>query len=193
MIVAHHKATNMKHRSKKTTLVLLLSTAILLLAVAAALYHYKRGPFTVKTTDNPVGINYTAPTKDQVNSGVAAKEDFNTRPTEASQNTTTPTQGDQSTTVSTVISSSNITANTLSVRTIIQVIDNAGNCTLTLSKSGEQSVSQTAATQTMGSYTTCKGFDIDTSQLARGEWQITVAYRGSANQLGNATKAVMLQ
>lgn len=183
--------------SKKKILLPVLAILLVSGSGLFAMYHYQVGLFKPHKVSDEQKIDLKKPTQDQVTAGVTAKNNFDSRSTEASQERQTAS-GDKSTSnegqvVQTIISSSNINGSTLSVRSIIQTIDSSGTCTLVLSKPGSQGISNTASTQTMGSYTTCAGFDIDTSGLARGDWSIKLTYSGSAGQSGTATKTVTLQ
>lgn len=160
-------------------------------------YHYQVGPFQQSGSFEEKQVDLQKPSETQVDAGTTAKTDFEKRTTEASQerqnaNGPAPTTN-TSETVQTLISSSNVNGSTLSVRSIIQTIDGSGNCTITLSKTGSPDVTKTAGTNTMGSYSTCAGFDIDISALAKGDWTIKLVYTGSAGQSGTATKPVRLQ
>lgn len=173
--------------------------AIALLVLAAIsvglLYYYKVGPFASKGAGQDA-VNYKKPTKEQVDAGTSAKKDFESRTTEASherQAANGEQPASQAGQVSTIISSANMNGATLGVRTILQTIDSSGSCKLTLSKTGEQSLVKTAGTQTMGSYSSCQGFDIDTTSLAKGDWQLQLTYTGSAGQTGSASKVVTIQ
>ncbi len=182
--------------SKKKVLIALASVFLIVSGSIILMHHYQIGLFQSKNTSTEEKIDLQKPTGDQVNAGTVAKNDFDSRTTEASQErqmangeVATPNKSEN---VQTIISSSNVNGSTLSVRSIIQSIDKSGTCSLTLSKTGSQSISRTASTNTMGSYTTCAGFDIDISVLAKGNWEIKLIYTGSEGQNGIATKMVTL-
>jgi hypothetical protein len=184
--------------SKKKLLLPFIGILVVSGLALLAMHHYQFGLFQPKTTANDQKIDLQKPTEDQVTAGTSAKEEFSSRSTEASQerqaaNGSGSTATNQDNTVQTIISSSNVNGNTLSVRSIIQTIDGSGTCNLVFSKSGSQSINNTAGTQTMGSYTTCKGFDIDITGFTKGDWEIKLTYKGSNNQSGYASKMVTLQ
>lgn len=182
--------------SKKKLFIPLAGLFLLTGLVVAGMYHYQIGIFQPNETLTENQIDLQRPTDKQIDAGTLAKNDFSSRPTEASQERaaangeTLPSSENES--VQTIISSSNMNGVTLSVRSIIQTIDSSGECILTLSKAGSQSISKKAGTNTIGSYSTCAGFDIDTSTLSKGEWEIKLVYSGSQGQSGSATKKVTL-
>lgn len=62
---------------------------------------------------------------------------------------------------------------TLQVRTLIKEMISEGTCSLLLEKDGKK-VTRSAAIQALPSSSTCKGFDVNVSDLATGKWNITV-------------------
>lgn len=183
---------NTPHSNKKVITVL---SVLLVLAVAAGAYYWYSSQSRT-TIDRPENtVDYSKPSDVQRQAGQDAKKDFENREAESSRqqerskDTNTPT-----TTASNVqlqITSANITNQQLSVRVIIQTIDADGSCSVTLAK-GESQIMRKAGTQTMGSYSTCKGFDIDMGGLASGEWMVKVNYAGSEQRSGEATSKVTL-
>lgn len=102
----------------------------------------------------------------------------------------TPIEGSNKSSVSVTITSSNQTNDTLMVRAMISVIDSAGQCNLTLSKSGAASITMTAATQPQASISTCQGFNVPLSSLeSSGKWTIKIDYSSPA-YIGSASTVV---
>lgn len=131
-------------------------------------------------------VDYDSATDEQKRSGEQAKSDFLERQEEKEVVEQTPS-GTSS------ISISNVTVNgaLLQVRT---TITNAtgGQCKLTLEKQGEPSITREANTQNLGSYDTCMGFDVDTSGLKKGAWNLSLYYTGDPAGT-QATKTVEIQ
>ncbi len=183
-----------KDRKRKLLLIVIIGVLLIVAAggTAAYLLYFKRSP---ESSDNASKIDLNPPTNEQVDAGKTAKKEFESRQTEASverQNANNTPPVEQKQDVSVLLSSVSATNGTLSVRSIIQTIDKAGSCTLEVSKQGATTVSKTSGTQTMGSYSTCTGFDIPTSELSKGDWQLHLTYIGSAGQQGSATKNLTL-
>lgn len=90
-----------------------------------------------------------------------------------------------------IISSVNQDGNTLAIRTLIQPLVSGGQCTLTMGKVGQTSVRQESGIQAMPSYSTCKGFDVDVSNMAKGSWNVEVVYKNNgASTTGRGTAVV---
>lgn len=186
------KTTKRSHKK------IIIGAVVILVAIGAylaAAHHFLWFPFQSTATPSSEEVNkvdYDKPTSTQTDAGLSAKESFETRQTEATQqqqgSSSTPSQSSE--TVETVITSANRSGTTLSVRTMMTTLDANGQCTLKLVKSGGSSVTQTAGTQTMGSYSICSGFDVQ--NIDSGHWTISVTYKGSAGQTGSATKEVDL-
>lgn len=60
---------------------------------------------------------------------------------------------------------------TVQIRAEISKLINNGTCTLTLTK-GAEKITRTAATHTGASVSTCQGFDISTSDISPGTWNV---------------------
>ena len=149
---------------------------------------------TNPTQSTQTGTNNAAPGQDQVNAGMDARKDFDNTQTEASQQQAAA-QGSTTTKAHTVyvqLTNVSVENNILRVRSTIQTIDADGTCKLTLAHAGSTSITQTAKTQTMASYTSCQGFDIDKTKLTSGKWTVTLEYAGSNNRSGTASKEVSL-
>ncbi len=90
-----------------------------------------------------------------------------------------------------IISSVNQDGNTLAIRTIIQPLVDGGTCTLAMSKAGQSPVRQTASVQAMPSYSTCQGFNIDVSDLAKGSWNLEITYSNNGQSVSGKGTAVV--
>ncbi len=190
---------NTKRHSKYTKTIILALTGLVVVVLAYGCLAYFRGwlPFSraTSTSDPNTGINkvsYDPATKDQTNAGSQAKDNSSSQVNEATverdqaNGQSTATQTTQS--VDVLITSANYSNGILKIRAMISTIDASGTCMLTLSRPGASDITKTAPTQTMGSYTTCQGFDV--SEVIAGTWQAKVQYQGSLNRSGSAQKEV---
>jgi hypothetical protein len=162
---------------KKFYLVIVLAAVILTGSAAAALFVPTSPLYVYKQQgDNPENtVNYDRPTDEQKEAGDKAKEDF-IKNHEESKGSENPANQTTNVTISSLTQQSKM----LQIRTMIDAIDNSGKCTVTLSRSGYQSVSQSVDTQSLGSYSVCKGFDIDATSIELGEWNVAVDYNGQS-------------
>jgi len=178
--------------NKKLYVIITVAALILSGGVAAALF-IPASPFSLNksTGDQPENtVNYDDATDEQKEAGDKIKEEFinnhqDDESTDPDGNIDTKTVG---VTITTPVQQSSV----LQIRTIIETLDNSGLCTLSLSRIGQEGLVKTAQTQSQGSYSVCKGFDIDTSSLQKGEWMVTVDYKGQ-NKVGSATKVVNIE
>lgn len=165
-------------------------TILVLVVVAAALFAYFHKVPTnqsgatqtpaLNTQDKPVGqTDYSQATKEQQNA--ATDTTAPTSPTEARQNTSNPIP----------VSISYLGGAPLQVRVLIGELMQNGLCKLTIEKAGVSPVVQTVDVFPSASSTTCKGFTIDTSSLAKGPWTVTVTVT-QGDRTGTASKEVTL-
>lgn len=141
--------------------------------------------------DDPT--NYKTPTDEQQKNGQTIKNNSVKSGTSGSDQPASPTPigGSSKSNVELVIthaSQANQGAN-LEVGVVIQVLVNTGNCTLTLTKSGQSTVTQTSDIQAQSSTSTCKGFNI--SGLATGTWQLTISF-DNPDLTGSTTQSVKI-
>lgn len=171
---------NRSHSRKKVAIIISVVAAVLIVAGGVSAFYLSRtspqNNQSDKSTPNNT-IDYGAATTDQKKAGEDAKKDFLER-TESETKTDTPTQPSSSSSVS--ISSINQEGAIVKIRTVVSA-QTAGNCKLTLSMPGQADVVRTADTQDMGSYSTCKGFDVDTSTMTKGTWKATLYFSGDAS------------
>lgn len=165
------KIKNHKISRKKSWL---LALGVLLVVVFGAsgyllLKKYNGSP-TVKNQDYT--IDYSNPTSEQKKGEQTAEQ----TPPSDSSNTNSGSSGASSTNTSIRITAAAQTREVLRIRTIIEPLVSGGICTLSLTKSGQPAVEKSVSTQAASSYTTCQGFDIDTSSMTAGTWSATVTY-----------------
>lgn len=196
-------STNKKRIPKK----LIITASAVLLLVAGALtyvYAFNGSLFGWKASQSATsgnGVNYGPATSEQQKSGSQIKSgsannqpDSSKSPTSPSDTPPTPTPipGSTKKNVQVTITAANQNGSLLQVRAIISNVTNTGTCTLTLSKSGQTTITKTAAIQPLPSSSTCKGFDIATSELTPGTWQLALHFENST-LVGDASKSVSVQ
>lgn len=123
---------------------------------------------TIRDTNS---VDYGPSTTEQKTSGAQIK----TGSTDI-QPTPSPVPGSSKKNVQLTITVANQNGSTLQVRILIGTVENTGQCTLILTKSGQQTITKTAGIQALASTSTCQGFDIPTSELSVGTWQLSVSY-----------------
>jgi hypothetical protein len=186
------KILRAKNSSTKKALIIGL-TILAIISMAVPLYVYAfNGTLFGWSKEQPTdsAINYEAPTKEQVETGNSTKQAFNDKYYSSTKNedSTTDTAKPTTNEVSVLISSASQTPDSVQLRTTIQSIDD-GKCKLTLAKDSQIPVVREVDTQTLGSYSTCKGFDIPVTELQAGIWSATVTYTG-ANSSGTITQNI---
>lgn len=180
-----------KNKSKKTILLILVVVSALLVG-GAGVYALTR-PLFLEKDDTSIDkgiqhppenkVDYDNSTQEQKAAGVDAKEDFIHRHDDSNS---------EQQTVTVSITSSQQNQGILSIRAVIQAQGAQGSCVVSLEKEGQASITQSADIQEMGSYSMCKGFDISTAELAKGDWKVTISYR-SGDYVGSDTKVVSVK
>jgi hypothetical protein len=180
-------------KNKKRNIIISSVIGVLLVSGIASALFIPSSPFALnkrQETRPENTVDYNRPTNEQKQAGDKAKEDFtknvyendSSNPSDKRQ----PSSDSDQQAASISISSANLNNDTLQIRTIISEITSTGSCKLTMEKSGQQSITQEAEPQTLGSYSVCKGFNVPMGGLAKGPWTITVVY---TNQVGLSSKA----
>ncbi len=176
-----------KQRKVNTKLVIISSLAAALVLGAGVFAWFSPSvPFFGVThgEDKPENtVDYNKPTSDQKETGDIIKEEF------VKNNYEDSDEKEESSSQSAVnISFSSVSQlpDKLSVRTILETTKTGGSCQLELTR-GESRVLKTAAVQSMGSYSTCQGFDVPLNELNSGDWQMVLMYT-DANGLNSTAK-----
>lgn len=81
-----------------------------------------------------------------------------------------PIEGSDKRSIGAEITSINQDSTELHIRTILQTVTNSGACTITMTHTDGKVFSQSVDVQALSSSTTCKGFDIQLSELGAGSW-----------------------
>lgn len=180
-----------KSRRFSKRAVAILATIVVLAAAAAVYFLWVRpsatdkdgirvverdGKTTVEIDDKPVGeVDYGAPSDEDANP--------------VTDNL--PTAPDPNATGTIPMSITYAGGTPLQVRVVANEILSSGTCDLRLERSGQPTISQTAETFVATSYTTCKGFSVDTTGVAKGNWNLTVTIK-SGDRQGTATKEISI-
>lgn len=164
-------------KNKKRTSILVLLAVTLLATVGVVLLY--RSKVMDKPTDStrPVNtVDYGKPTSAQQNPATdkpSVKIEQENKDDQLSS--------DQ---LSVTITAINQNGSLLQTRALIHPLISSGQCTLRLTKAGQESIVKTSSVQPLPNSSTCMGFDVDTSVMAKGEW--TLQLQVSSGQLGGS-------
>lgn len=170
-----------KNNRKITTFLIL---GILFLAALTGgsfyyMYHFQVGLFTPKKQSTsteqqaPAIINYNPTTDQEKSAGNAIKDQ--TPP----ENTPTPTPPQGKVTVPLEITTASQNEAVVYVRSVIHTTTSQGSCTLTMKGPDDKVYSATATVQPLSSSSTCAGFNIQTSALSIGKWDIVINFNNN--------------
>ncbi len=172
---------------KNATIALLV--IIVLVSVAAYMYWRNKQIDNTSTSqqNNPSStINLDKPTTEQK----AAGEDTKLNPND--NTVTTPSADGNKDSVTVTIPAANVNSSVLQIRSQINTIDNTGTCTLTLTGPNSNVVIKTSDVQALASNSTCMGFDVPTSELSAGNWQIDLSFSND-KLTGSASTTVIIE
>lgn len=172
----------MRKINNKKPILLSSVCALLVMVAAIALLYFLLTPKTknaqAETPLDPAKTSGYVDTNPTTNSQAATGQSIKEHSLD------TATSSDNSTPAITgQISSISQSGNVLYIRTIINSVTQAGDCTILMSGPSNKQYTATVGVQPLSSYATCKGFDIPLSQLASGPWTINVTYKSSAANL----------
>lgn len=145
-------------------------------------------------------VNNEKPTEEQKDAGTTIKENsVNTNQgdklgTSTSDKVPTPSpNANGKSKVDVTITASNLSVNlsTYQIRSLISAVVSTGTCTLTLTQS-DKVVTKTAGIQSLSSSSTCQGFDVPTSELAPGKWQVGLNFENNT-LTGSASTSIVIQ
>jgi hypothetical protein len=159
-------------RSRKKLWIFISVVGIIVVAFLVWFFVLNKTPSDdqkVEETTETNKVDYGSATDEQKSTGADAKKEFIERQ-DAEQN-------NQGQTAQSSVSISNISQEgaLLRVRTTVASTTD-GTCKFVMSRQGESSITREAATQDMGTYSTCKGFDIDTTGMKEGPWLVSVGF-----------------
>lgn len=188
------------NKSSKTYKKIVVISAIVLIAapVCGAWYVHQQQSKTntpaSKETKPENTVNYDTATEQEKAAGLQAKKDFSKRVESQPAELDTPKDpvaGSGAAAVPVTITSAVVQEGILQVRAIVSATAAEGQCNLRMTKTGQAEVVRQAELMAMNSYFICKGFDIDTASLTKGEWQVVVSYSSNTGA-GRADKAVTI-
>ena len=177
-----------KNKNNKKLVFSILSFALLLAAGVFAFYHFTNpdsNGFGPKTDLNSA-------TDEQKKDGDKTKSDTinNTdgKPSQGGNANETP--ADPSIiTVQTTASAQN--GSTYQLRYLLESVLSSGECSLILTN-GSQTVTKTSKIQALAQSSTCQGFDIPTSELSPGAWEVTMSVSGDG-KTGSTSSTIRVQ
>lgn len=179
------------NKNKKTTLVVV--SLILLVIISGVVYATSQGFFNQKSNSKAT-INLGPATDEEKKEGNNTKSST-VNPEDASsgstKNTDPHSQPPTPSTVSVQTSVSSQNGTTYQLRYLIESVLNGATCTLTL-KNGSIVVTKTSKTQALPQSSTCQGFDIPTSELNPGTWEMTLVVAGE-NVTGSTSSTIKVQ
>ena len=184
-----------KKSSRKKPFIITLLVAVVLLGGGAAAYvvqQNNRQTTTDQQVQNEDTVDYEPPTQEQITDGQNTKQNNLPAKESPQPNPQTPNETPTKKDVSIEISSVNQTDTMLKVRVAIETIDANSTCKITLTKGATTGYSASVATQTMPSYSLCKGFDIPLKELTKGEWNCNIIFE-SKNFKGNVSQIVTIE
>lgn len=182
-------------RNRFTTTNVILLSLVMVTLLGLGVFAYKKwtasGPSSSDSGNNKV--NYNPPTDEQTQAGNDIKNStvnsqIGKPPAPGTDGNTQPPTGN---TIPVTITAANQSGEKLSVRSLIEAIISNGTCTLTLTKDATV-VTKTSEIQPLANSSTCKGFDIPTSELSSGEWRIQLDI-ASGNMTGTASRTVTVE
>jgi len=171
------KINQQKSRKKQY---IAISCAVILLAGAVAvgiLYHngaFSQDQKQSKQAKASNSINYDKPTNDQTKAGAQIKKQNADKNYSSNSQDSGSSSSSNASNLKVQITAATVTGDTAYIRSNIDGVYQAGTCTLTLTK-GAQTLTKTAAIQALPQSSTCKGFNIPTSQLSPGAWSIRLS------------------
>jgi len=187
----HPIANNSRPSPKIPKKVILISAIVLFAVIGGGLFvthHYQLWPFLPAPTQPSTTtqqIDYSPPSSDQVTAGASTKETTvdNSISTSTDQNTSSQPINVSFTSVQ--------PGQTVSIRTLIDLVSGNASCVLRMQGPGGKEYTATASTQAYASSSTCQGFNVPMSSLASGTWTITVTVTDGGRS-GSATTEKVL-
>jgi cytoskeletal protein RodZ len=188
-------ANTNNHRRKRVALISAIIVVLFLLCGGALAYFRHIGPFEKKDTGSTTNLN--PPTEEQKKAGLEIKDssDSSSTPKQGGVDqppAPTPQPGTSKREVDMTITAANQNGSTLQIRTLISALVNTGTCTLTLTSPSGSLVTKSSGVQPQSNTSTCKGFDVSTTELSSGDWKATVIY-DSDTLTGSASTTVSIK
>lgn len=183
---------NKRKSSRKPIIVILLVILFLVGATVAYAYMQKIGPFEEK------GYSTKPSTQEEKNAGTDIKK--NSLDQDSTKGSTgsdpspdpTPDPNGGKPGVGVEITAANQNGEMINIRALIQTITSSGACSLSMTGPSGKTYSAAADVQALPSSSTCKGFDVPTSELSKGTWNIVVSFENS-DVKGSASKEIEIK
>lgn len=172
-------------KSKKKNILLIGAIILVVCAIAASLAYAYAQSNNNSDKDLPADSSQTNENGNQV----TPNEENSNSGTLPSKATDPSSPKPESLEVS--ITAANQTGSVLQIRALINSVIQ-GECTLSLSRADNTTVTQSAPTQSLASTSTCSGFDVDTTNLKAGEWEATIKV-ATDTLSGTATQKVTIK
>jgi hypothetical protein len=181
------KITQKNPSYKKPLIITVMVIAIFLIGISTYVLAFKGNFFgwTLNPKDSSEtnqNFNTDPPTPEQIQDGNNIKK-------EAIDNSSSNTNTD-SDKVSMSVTAIQQSGTTVKITAIISKVTSSGTCALTMTREGS-TVTKSAGIQALSSYATCKGYDIPTSSLSTGIWNVVVKYSDGTNE-GSASTNVTI-
>lgn len=158
----------------KRALIMSLAAVIVVAAAAYSAYGYlghnhgSANPSQSPVTGSPSGDTGSAATP---SSGNEQKQTYIDQSKSSDSPSSPSTSSKQSTSI--LLTHKGQDGNTLQLRVLISAVT-TGKCELTMTKSGQTAITKEVDIQPMADSSTCKGFDMDTTNMATGTWTFTI-------------------
>jgi len=176
------------YKSNKSNKKVVIFMAILIIAILFGVIY-----FVYIKNNTPPG----APTREEISTGEDIKDQSLESGLDGNKNQSgsdpsdspQSIEGSNKKSVSLTINSATQEGDILQLRTAIQAITDSGKCTISITDSLNKAYTDSVGVQALPATSTCKGFDIPTSSLSKGDWTITIKFEND-EIIGNATKVV---
>jgi len=188
-------AMEIKRKNRRNKVIISTVGVALLIALGAYAYYIFSPKDNKSTTQSTVNLSPATDEEkaagNQAKSSNADTASNDATKTDTSTTTTTPGTANSPATVSIQTTASAQNGSTYQLRYLINTVVDGATCTLTLTQ-GSSTVTKTATTQALAQSSTCQGFDIPTSSLAKGSWQATMEVSGKGIT-GSTTSTIQVQ
>jgi len=188
---------SLTNKPTKRLIVIIALAAILVFGGGVFVYaKFINQPATQSETKPINSVDYSTPTTDQQESGESIKDNSVNNESSGDSGSDQPPaptpQQEGKAVVEIIIPSKNIDPVTKILRVSSQISAKVatGTCTLMLTKAGSATIVKTADSFQAGAQiSTCKGFDINTSDMSTGTWNIDLVFE-NATLYGHVTETV---
>lgn len=184
---------NSRYSKRKLLIFGLALLALLLISGTYGYFRWSKISTPLDPSSDYNKVDYNPPTDDQKQAGQDIKSNSvnssGKPPAPGTDGDTQPHLGGN--TIQVTITAANQDDGVFRVRTLIEPMVGSGACTLTLTK-GSTVVTKTSDIQALANSSTCKGFDIPTSELSAGAWHIQLTV-SSGGKTDTASKDITIQ